>query len=114
VLDEHLTPADLEQLVLRLAERSGALVEQPPKNYSGINTSTSSSTKIYRYPGTGSKLAESDAADSAGRAVERLDWQDLVRLTAHVDGWCPHHQCDAGRKSFRQYWSRSLVFVSSI
>ena len=35
VLDEHLTPADLEQLVLRLAERSGALVEQPPKNYSG-------------------------------------------------------------------------------
>lgn len=35
VLDEHLTPADLEQLVLRLAERSGALVEQPPKNYAG-------------------------------------------------------------------------------
>ena len=35
VLDEHLTPADLEQLVLRLVERSGALVEQPPKNYSG-------------------------------------------------------------------------------
>lgn len=34
VLDGHLTPADLEQLVLRLAERSGASVEQPPKNYS--------------------------------------------------------------------------------
>ena len=32
VLDDYLTPNDLELLVLRLAEKNGAKAEQPPKN----------------------------------------------------------------------------------
>ena len=35
VLDSHLTPDDLELLVVQLAQRSGATVERPAKNYEG-------------------------------------------------------------------------------